>query len=57
MTTSENIQLLLDGGYTQQANRMADSASVSVEYDTNPNNATVYFFNDGSQIAISASIP
>ena len=56
MTTAENIQSLIDGGYIKQASRMANSESVSVEYDPIVDNPTIYHFADGSQIAISATI-
>lgn len=55
-TLADNIQYLLDGGYIKQANRMANSESISVEYDPVVDNPTIYHFPDGSTIAIEVTL-
>ena len=49
MTTAENIQELHDGGYENQAHKMAERESVGYEYQ----GETVlrYWFTDGSEWA------
>lgn len=50
MTTAENIKLLHDGGYVDQAKRMAESESTSKEFDEIE---TAYYFADGSYITFA----
>lgn len=55
MTTGENIQILADGGYTDQAVHMANAQSVAIE--EMPNGSTVYTFADGSTFIIYGLAP
>lgn len=45
MTTSENIKMLLDGGYTRQALKMAENESIAIEESAE---GITYTFADGS---------
>ncbi len=62
MTTAENIQSLLDGGYKTQALRMADTESISIEeVDSGvlyTFSGVLYTFPDGSTfLDIAGTIP
>jgi hypothetical protein len=49
MTTAQNIKELHDGGYTEQAMRMCEAESVSVEIDSEVEKT--YIFSDGSHVS------
>lgn len=48
MTTAENIIALRDGGYKQQAIKMCESQSISIEIDSDIE--VTYIFADGSHV-------
>jgi hypothetical protein len=54
MSKAANIQILHEGGYKDQALKMAESESISVEQDWG-NETTTYTFPDGTALQASGS--
>lgn len=52
MTEAENYALLHDGGNTEQAYKLANNMSISIDQDRK-NEVTVFHFADGSHIYAS----